>query len=252
MLVALLIATVTARSAGSELRDVGLLAALTHHLLGVDAADMLADFELTNLAARIEARLNVPGAHNVANALAALGAVRALGVPLGSVLKRFQPTSKAKYVAFTTLADPRQMPGLVYRSIDWPYREGLRIDEAMHPLTLLATGMYGKPLPNQNGAPLRLVVPWKYGFKSIKSIIRIDFTEAMPPTSWNMLQPEEYGFYSNVNPDVDHPRWSQRSERRIAGEGNRVFAERIATLPFNGYAEQVAAMYSGMDLRKWF
>jgi sulfoxide reductase catalytic subunit YedY len=168
------------------------------------------------------------------------------------VLKRFKPTSRAKYVAFTTLADPRQMPGLRYPSIDWPYREGLRIDEAMHPLALLATGMYGKPLPNQNGAPLRLVVPWKYGFKSIKSIIRIDFREEMPPTSWNLLQPEEYGFYSNVNPDVDHPRWSQRSERRIAGTASKLFAERIATLPFNGYGDQVAGLYAGMDLRKWF
>ncbi|MBW8311195.1 MAG: protein-methionine-sulfoxide reductase catalytic subunit MsrP [Rhizobium sp.] len=174
------------------------------------------------------------------------------GVPLGELLKRFKPTSRAKYVAFTTLADPVQMPGIRFPALDWPYREGLRMDEAMNPLALLATGLYGKPLPNQNGAPLRLVVPWKYGFKSIKSIVRIDFTEQMPATSWNLAQPSEYGFYSNVNPDVDHPRWSQRSERRIAGEGNRVFADRIATLPFNGYGEQVAAMYSGMDLRKWF
>jgi len=174
------------------------------------------------------------------------------GLPLGEVLKRFKPNSRAKFVAFTTLADPRQMPGLRYPSIDWPYREGLRMDEAMHPLALLATGMYGKPLPNQNGAPLRLVVPWKYGFKSIKSIIRIDFTETMPATSWNQLQPEEYGFYSNVNPDVDHPRWSQRSERRIAGTASKLFAERIATLPFNGYGDQVASLYAGMDLRQWF
>jgi sulfoxide reductase catalytic subunit YedY len=174
------------------------------------------------------------------------------GVPLGELLKRFKPTSRAKYVAFTTLADPEQMPGLRYPSLEWPYREGLRIDEAMHPLTLIATGLYGKPLPNQNGAPLRLVVPWKYGFKSIKSIVRIDFTERMPVTSWNQAQPSEYGFYSNVNPDVDHPRWSQRSERRIAGSASKLFAERIATLPFNGYAAQVASLYSGMDLRKWF
>ena len=175
-----------------------------------------------------------------------------LGVPLASVLKRFQPTSKAKYVAFTTLADPRQMPGLVYQSINWPYREGLRIDEAMHPLTLLATGLYGKPLPQQNGAPLRLVVPWKYGFKSIKSIVEIRFVEKMPPTAWNDLQPEEYGFFSNVNPNVDHPRWSQKTERRIAGTASKLFAERIPTRLFNGYAEQVAGMYKGMDLRKWF
>ena len=175
-----------------------------------------------------------------------------LGVPLASVLKRFQPTSKAKYVAFTTLADPRQMPGLVYRSINWPYREGLRIDEAMHPLTLLATGLYGKPLPQQNGAPVRLVVPWKYGFKSIKSIVEIRFVEKMPPTAWNDLQPEEYGFFSNVNPNVDHPRWSQKTERRIAGTASKLFAERIPTRLFNGYGEQVAGMYKGMDLRKWF
>ena len=174
------------------------------------------------------------------------------GIPLGDVLKRFKPTSRAKYVAFTTLADPEQMPGLRYAALDWPYREGLRIDEAMHPLTLLATGLYGKPLPNQNGAPLRLLVPWKYGFKSIKSIVRIDFTEAMPETSWNMAQPSEYGFYSNVNPAVDHPRWSQASERRIAGTGSKLFAERIPTLPFNGYGEQVARLYAGMDLRRWF
>ena len=174
------------------------------------------------------------------------------GVPLGEVLKRFKPTSRAKYVAFTTLADPEQMPGLRYPALEWPYREGLRLDEAMHPLTLLATGLYGKPLPNQNGAPLRLVVPWKYGFKSIKSIVGIHFTERMPVTSWNQAQPSEYGFYSNVNPDVDHPRWSQRSERRIAGTASKLFAERIATLPFNGYAAQVASLYDGMDLRKWF
>ena len=174
------------------------------------------------------------------------------GVPLGDLLKRFKPNSRTKYVAFTTLADPEQMPGIRYPALDWPYREGLRLDEAMHPLTLLATGLYGKPLPNQNGAPLRLVVPWKYGFKSIKSIVRIDFTEKMPPTSWNQAQPSEYGFYSNVNPDVDHPRWSQRSERRIAGSASKLFAERIDTLPFNGYAAQVASLYDGMDLRKWF
>ena len=175
-----------------------------------------------------------------------------LGVPLADVLRRFEPGSKAKYVAFTTLADPVQMPGLRFRSIDWPYREGLRIDEAMHPLAFLATGLYGKPLPQQNGAPLRLVVPWKYGFKSIKSIVAITFTERMPPTAWNALQPHEYGFYSNVNPEVDHPRWSQKTERRIAGTGNRLFADRIPTLKFNGYGEQVASLYAGMDLRRWY
>ncbi len=175
-----------------------------------------------------------------------------LGVPLGEVLKRFQPTSKAKYVAFTTLADPKQMPGVRYNSINWPYREGLRIDEAMHPLTLLATGLYGKPLPQQNGAPLRLVVPWKYGFKSIKSIVEIKFVEKMPETAWHDLQPSEYGFFSNVNPAVDHPRWSQKTERRIAGNASKLFADRIPTLPFNGYAAQVASLYSGMDLKKWY
>jgi sulfoxide reductase catalytic subunit YedY len=175
-----------------------------------------------------------------------------LGFPLGPLLQRFRPTSRAKYVAFTTLADPEQMPGLRYRSIDWPYVEGLRMDEAMHPLTLLATGMYGRDLPNQNGAPLRLVVPWKYGFKSIKSIVKIEFTEEQPPTSWNELQGSEYGFYSNVNPDVDHPRWSQKTERRLAGSGSRVFANRIPTRMFNGYAEQVAGLYAGMDLRRFF
>ena len=159
--------------------------------------------------------------------------------------------------AFNFSAGPATLPQAVLEQaqaemLDWPYREGLRIDEAMHPLTLLATGLYGKPLPNQNGAPLRLLVPWKYGFKSIKSIVRIEFTEAMPETSWNMAQPSEYGFYSNVNPAVDHPRWSQASERRIAGTGSKLFAERIPTLPFNGYAEQVARLYAGMDLRRWF
>jgi sulfoxide reductase catalytic subunit YedY len=175
-----------------------------------------------------------------------------LGVPLAAVLKRFAPTSKAKYVAFTTLADPQQMPGIRYRSIDWPYKEGLRIDEAMNQLTLLATGLYGKPLPQQNGAPLRLVVPWKYGFKSIKSIVEIRFVERMPETAWHELQASEYGFFSNVNPAVDHPRWSQKTERRIAGKASKLFAERIPTRPFNGYAEQVAGMYAGMDLKKWY
>ncbi|RZA18144.1 MAG: protein-methionine-sulfoxide reductase catalytic subunit MsrP [Lysobacteraceae bacterium] len=175
-----------------------------------------------------------------------------LGVPLADVLKRFEPTSKAKYVAFTSLADPLQMPGVRANVLDWPYREGLRIDEAMHPLTLLATGLYGKALPQQNGAPLRLVVPWKYGFKGIKSIIAITFVERMPKTAWNMSQPSEYGFFSNVNPAVDHPRWSQKTERRIAGSASKLFAERIPTRPFNGYADQVASLYAGMDLKKWF
>ena len=175
-----------------------------------------------------------------------------LGVPLADVLKRFAPTSKAKFVAFTTLADRAQMPGLAYRSINWPYREGLRIDEAMHPLAFLATGLYGKPLPQGRTVLLRLVVPWKYGFKSIKSIVAIDFVEKRPRTAWNDLQPSEYGFFANVNPDVDHPRWSQKTERRIAGTGSKLFADRIPTRLFNGYAEQVAGLYAGMDLRRWY
>ena len=175
-----------------------------------------------------------------------------LGVPLANVLKKFEPTSKARYVAFTTLEDPKQMPGQRYAALDWPYREGLRIDEAMHPLAFLVTGLYGKPLPQQNGAPLRLVVPWKYGFKGIKSIVAITFVQTMPSTSWNDAQSEEYGFFSNVNPNVDHPRWSQKTERRIAGTQSKLFAERIPTRMFNGYADQVASLYAGMNLRKWF
>jgi len=175
-----------------------------------------------------------------------------LGFPLGDLLKRFKPTAQAKYVAFTTLADRQQMPGLRYAALDWPYVEGLRMDEAMHPLTFFATGMYGRDLAKQNGAPLRLVVPWKYGFKSIKSIVKIEFTERQPPTSWNVSQGSEYGFYSNVNPDVDHPRWSQKTERRLAGKGSRLFANRIPTRMYNGYAEQVADLYTGLDLRKHF
>ncbi len=165
-----------------------------------------------------------------------------LGVPLGSVLKTFEPTSNAKYVSFKTLYDPKRMPGQTRGILRWPYREGLTIAEAMHPLTLLGVGMYGKTMPNQNGAPIRLVVPWKYGFKSIKSIVSIEFTEEQPLTSWNMSAPQEYGFYSNVNPEVNHPRWSQARERRI-GE----FFKR-ETLMFNGYAEEVVEMYDHLDL----
>ena len=172
-----------------------------------------------------------------------------LGFPLAALLARFRPTSKAKYVEFTTLHDPRQMPGQRYPVLDWPYVEGLRIDEAMHPLTLMVVGIYGRWLPNQNGAPLRLIVPWKYGFKSIKSIVRIRFTERQPRTTWNLAAPDEYGFYANVNPQVDHPRWSQAKERRI---GAGFFAPRVPTLLFNGYAEQVAHLYRGMDLRRFF
>ena len=172
-----------------------------------------------------------------------------VGFPLGDLLKRFKPTAEARYVAFETLVDAKQMPGQRRAVLDWPYREGLRMDEAMHPLTILATGLYGQVLPNQNGAPLRLVVPWKYGFKSIKSIVRISFTDKEPPATWNLMQPEEYGFYANVNPQVDHPRWSQASHRMI---GDGLFAKKRKTLMFNGYADQVASLYTGMDLRRDF
>jgi methionine sulfoxide reductase catalytic subunit len=168
-----------------------------------------------------------------------------VGLPLAGLLKRFKPTSKAKFVAFYTLLDPQQMPDTTRGVLNWPYREGLRIDEAMHPLAFLTVGLYGRVLPNQNGAPLRLTVPWKYGFKSIKSIVHIQFTEWQPEATWNQLAPQEYGFYSNVNPAVDHPRWSQAHERRL-GE---LF--RRKTLMFNGYPE-VASLYSTMDLRTFF
>jgi len=170
-----------------------------------------------------------------------------VGIPLGDVLKRFGPNSRARYVRFTTLYDPARMPGQKWPILKWPYVEGLRMDEAMHPLTLLAIGVYGKELPNQNGAPVRLVVPWKYGFKSIKSIVRIEFTETQPLSAWERAAPHEYGFYANVNPNVDHPRWSQARERRIGGA---LFAEKQPTLMFNGYGEQVAQLYKGMDLAK--
>jgi sulfoxide reductase catalytic subunit YedY len=170
-----------------------------------------------------------------------------VGFPLGDLLKRFKPTSKAKYVEFKTLYDPKQMPGQRSRVLEWPYVEGLRMDEAMHPLTLMTVGLYGKALPNQNGAPLRLIVPWKYGFKGIKAIVAIRFTETAPRTTWALSGPGEYGFFANVNPEVDHPRWSQASERHIGGS---LFDQRRPTLPFNGYGAQVASLYSGMDLRK--
>ncbi|NJM32688.1 MAG: protein-methionine-sulfoxide reductase catalytic subunit MsrP [Limnobacter sp.] len=175
-----------------------------------------------------------------------------IGYPLAALLKKVEPGSKAKYVSFETLADPRQMPGLSSSVLDWPYVEGLRMDEAMHPLALLTFGQYGKVLPNQAGAPVRLVVPWKYGFKSAKSLVRIRLTDKQPPTSWNKSAPQEYGFYSNVNPGVNHPRWSQGSERRL-GEGSfgGLFAPRRDTKLFNGY-EAVAPLYQGMDLRKFF
>jgi len=168
------------------------------------------------------------------------------GFPLRNLIERFQPTSRARFVEFTTLYDPSQMPGQKSDVLPWPYVEGLRMDEAMHPLTLVVTGLYGRPLPNQSGAPLRIHVPWKYGFKSGKSLVRIRFVEAQPANTWNVTAPKEYGFYANVNPNVDHPRWSQARERRI-GE----FFRR-PTLMFNGYGDQVASLYAGMDLRRWF
>ena len=172
-----------------------------------------------------------------------------LGIPLKDVLARFEPNSRAKFVEFTTLLDPKQFPGQRSRVIDWPYVEGLRIDEAMHPLSLLTVGLHGRWLPNQSGAPLRLIVPWKYGFKSIKSIVKIRFTERQPTTSWNQAAPDEYGFFANVNPAVDHPRWTQAKERRLGGG---LFGSRIDTLPFNGYANEVASLYRGLDLRRFY
>ena len=172
-----------------------------------------------------------------------------VGVPLSAILKKFEPTSSAKYVAFDTVYRPDQMPGQRRRILRWPYTEGLTIEEAMHPLTLMAVGIYGKELLNQNGAPMRLVIPWKYGFKSIKSINKIKFQERQPKTSWNISAPQEYGFYANVNPLVDHPRWSQARERRI---GTGFFGAKQPTLPFNGYAEEVADLYTGLNLRKYY
>ena len=170
-----------------------------------------------------------------------------VGFSLSQIIKKVEPRTSAKYVAFETLFRPEEMFGQRYNILDWPYREGLTIAEAMHPLTILSTGLYGEELPKQNGAPLRLVVPWKYGFKSIKSIVKIKLTDKQPQSSWNMQNPREYGFYSNVNPNVDHPRWSQATERPI---GNGLFAKRRKTEIFNGYSEEVASLYSGMDLRK--
>lgn len=171
------------------------------------------------------------------------------GFSLGDLLRRFEPGPDARYVRFKTLLDPKRMPGQRRAVLDWPYVEGLTIEEAMHPLTLMVVGVYGKELPNQNGAPLRLIVPWKYGFKGIKSIVEIEFTRRRPRTSWEKSAPSEYGFYANVNPQVSHPRWSQARERRI---GAGLFAEKQPTLMFNGYAEEVAGLYTGLDLRKNF
>jgi len=173
-----------------------------------------------------------------------------VGYSLAELVKKVEPNSKAKFVEFTTLADKAQMPGLRGGSLDWPYVEGLRIDEAMHPLTLLAFGMYGEVLPNQNGAPLRLITPWKYGFKSAKSLVKIRFVEKQPTSSWTRSIPQEYGFYSNVNPQVDHPRWSQATERRIGEDG--LFTKKRPTLMFNGYEAQVGQLYAGMDLKKYY
>ena len=172
-----------------------------------------------------------------------------VGFSLSQILKKIEPKSSATYVAFETLFRPEEMFGQRYNILQWPYREGLTIAEAMHPLSILSTGLYGEALPKQNGAPLRLVVPWKYGFKSIKSIVKINLTDKQPVSSWNMQNPREYGFYSNVNPDVDHPRWSQATERPI---GKGLFTKRRKTLKFNGYGDEVASLYSGMDLRKYY
>jgi sulfoxide reductase catalytic subunit YedY len=178
------------------------------------------------------------------------------GFPLAELIRHVEPQPGARYVQFITLADKKQMPGVSSGVLDWPYSEGLRMDEAMHPLALLTFGLYGEVLPNQNGAPVRMVVPWKYGFKSAKSIVKIRFVDKQPPTSWNLAAPQEYGFYSNVNPDVDHPRWSQATERRIGedrgGGFGALFAPKRKTLPFNGYGQQVASLYQGMDLKKFF
>jgi sulfoxide reductase catalytic subunit YedY len=174
-----------------------------------------------------------------------------VGYSLAELIRKVEPQPGAKFVEFVTLADKKTMPFVGSRVLEWPYTEGLRMDEAMHPLTLLAFGMYGEVLPNQNGAPVRLVVPWKYGFKSAKSIVKIRFLDKQPPTAWNKAAANEYGFYSNVNPDVDHPRWSQATERRI-GDGSGLFAKRRKTLPFNGYEAQVGQLYAGMDLKKNF
>ncbi len=171
------------------------------------------------------------------------------GFELRALLEQVGVQPSAKYVAFETLVRPEEMPGQRYPILDWPYVEGLRLDEVMHPLTLMATGIYGEPMPNQNGAPIRLVVPWKYGFKSIKSIVRLTLTAEEPPCTWNLQNPREYGFYSNVNPEVDHPRWSQATERRIGGG---LFSPREPTLMFNGYADEVAGLYAGMDLTQFF
>ena len=224
------------------------------------------DFRPEPWSVRVEGEAEVTGEFDVEELLSGIGleervyrmrcveawsmVIPWVGVPLGEVLKRFRPTSRAKHVAFQTVFRPDEMPGQRRRVLRWPYVEGLTIEEATNPLTLLAVGVYGVTLPNQNGAPLRLVAPWKYGFKGIKSIVSIRLQERRPPTSWNIAAPREYGFYANVNPEVDHPRWSQATERRIGSGFSGLFARRIPTQMFNGYGEQVAQLYSGLDLRR--
>ena len=224
------------------------------------------DFRPEPWTVRVEGEAEVTGEFDVEDLLSGIGleervyrmrcveawsmVIPWVGVPLGEVLKRFRPTSRAKHVAFQTVLRPDEMPGQRRRVLRWPYVEGLTMEEAANPLTLLAVGVYGVTLPNQNGAPLRLIVPWKYGFKGIKSIVNIRLQERRPPTSWNISAPREYGFYANVNPQVDHPRWSQATERRIGSGFSGLFARRIPTQMFNGYGEQVADLYSGLDLRR--
>ena len=235
---------------------------------GTDKEDPAANAHLLNTAGweiEVDGLVDAPGRYSVASLLEDLSEEERIyrfrcveawsmvvpwtGVELKDILDKVGVQSGAKYVAFETANRPDEMPGLRSPVLDWPYREGLRLDEALHPLTLMATGIYGKPIPNQNGAPIRLVVPWKYGFKSIKSIVRITLTDQEPPTSWNMANPREYGFYSNVNPTVSHPRWSQATERKIGGG---LFNRRHPTLMFNGYEAEVADLYEGMDLKTYF
>ena len=235
---------------------------------GTDKEDPAANAHLLNTAGweiEVDGLVDDPGRYSVASLLEGLSEEERIyrfrcveawsmvvpwnGVELKDILDKVGVQSGAKYVAFETANRPDEMPGLRSPVLDWPYREGLRLDEALHPLTLMATGIYGKPIPNQNGAPIRLVVPWKYGFKSIKSIVRITLTDQEPPTSWNMANPREYGFYSNVNPTVSHPRWSQATERKIGGG---LFNRRHPTLMFNGYEAEVADLYEGMDLKTYF
>ena len=227
-----------------------------------DPAKLAKNFKVNPWSVRVEGEVEKPGVYDLEDLLKGLQQEERIyrlrcveawsmvipwnGFPLADLIKKLKPTSAAKYVQFETLYDPQQMRGQKGRALDWPYVEGLRLDEATNPLAFMATGLYGKELPGQNGAPLRLVVPWKYGFKSIKSIVAIRFTEKQPATSWNIANPAEYGFYANVNPKVSHPRWSQRKERRI-GE----FLKR-PTLPFNGYGDQVASLYQGMNLKRYF